>query len=41
MTETLDRSSRRFDAKFRESFRELILWRRDVRRFRRDPSIPP
>jgi 5,6-dimethylbenzimidazole synthase len=40
MTETLDRSSRRFDAKFRESFRELILWRRDVRRFRRDPVDP-
>ena len=40
MTETVDPSSRRFDAKFRESFRELILWRRDVRRFRRDPIDP-
>jgi 5,6-dimethylbenzimidazole synthase len=26
-----------FDAAFRERLRELILWRRDVRRFRRDP----
>src|SRR5215831_12192214 len=28
-----------FDDRFRESLRELIAWRRDVRRFRRDP--PP
>ena len=26
-----------FDTGFRERFRELIAWRRDVRRFRRDP----
>jgi 5,6-dimethylbenzimidazole synthase len=26
-----------FDAAFRAQFRELVLWRRDVRRFRRDP----
>jgi 5,6-dimethylbenzimidazole synthase len=31
---------RQFDTKFRESFRELVLWRRDVRRFRRDPIEP-
>jgi 5,6-dimethylbenzimidazole synthase len=29
-----------FDADFRERLRELIRWRRDVRRFRRDP-LPP
>ncbi len=33
MTET----PRQFDDKFREAFRDLILWRREVRRFRRDP----
>lgn len=27
----------RFDGAFRAAFRELVLWRRDVRRFRRDP----
>jgi 5,6-dimethylbenzimidazole synthase len=27
----------RFDAAFRERFAELVRWRRDVRRFRRDP----
>jgi len=27
----------RFDAAFRSRFRDLVLWRRDVRRFRRDP----
>ena len=27
----------RFDADFREKLDELIAWRRDVRRFRRDP----
>lgn len=26
-----------FDASFRESLAELVAWRRDVRRFRRDP----
>ncbi|MBN9486585.1 MAG: 5,6-dimethylbenzimidazole synthase [Alphaproteobacteria bacterium] len=26
-----------FDATFRATFRDLVLWRRDVRRFRRDP----
>lgn len=26
-----------FDETFRAQFRELVLWRRDVRRFRRDP----
>ena len=40
MTEVLNESSRRFDAAFRESFRDLVLWRRDVRRFRRDPIDP-
>ncbi|MDP1752727.1 MAG: nitroreductase family protein, partial [Reyranella sp.] len=29
-----------FDAAFRERFRELVLWRRDVRRFRSDPVDP-
>lgn len=29
-----------FDAAFREKFRELVLWRRDVRRFRSDPLEP-
>jgi 5,6-dimethylbenzimidazole synthase len=28
---------RQFDKEFRTAFRDLILWRRDVRRFRRDP----
>ncbi len=40
MTEMLSISSRRFDAAFRESFRDLVLWRRDVRRFRREPIGP-
>jgi len=40
MTETLNPSPRQFDAEFRESLRELVLWRRDVRRFRRDPVDP-
>ena len=26
-----------FDATFRATFRDLVLWRRDVRRFRSDP----
>lgn len=29
-----------FDAAFAEAFRDLLLWRRDVRRFRRDPVHP-
>ena len=37
MTETPYPSPRQFDEEFRESFRDLVLWRRDVRRFRRDP----
>ena len=40
MTETPDPSPRQFDAAFRQSFRDLVLWRRDVRRFRRDPIDP-
>jgi 5,6-dimethylbenzimidazole synthase len=40
MTETPDSSPRPFDETFRETFRDLILWRRDVRRFRRDPIDP-
>jgi 5,6-dimethylbenzimidazole synthase len=40
MTEMLDPSPRPFDENFRETFRDLILWRRDVRRFRRDPIDP-
>jgi 5,6-dimethylbenzimidazole synthase len=40
MTETPHPSPRPFDARFRETFRDLILWRRDVRRFRRDPIDP-
>ena len=40
MTERPDPSVRRFDAAFRESFRDLVLWRRDVRRFRREPIDP-
>jgi 5,6-dimethylbenzimidazole synthase len=40
MTEAPDPSLRQFDAVFREAFRDLILWRRDVRRFRRDPIDP-
>ncbi|CCD97070.1 putative Cob(II)yrinic acid a,c-diamide reductase, bluB [Bradyrhizobium sp. ORS 375] len=30
----------RFDASFKEGFAELVRWRRDVRRFRRDPVAP-
>src|SRR5260221_3283884 len=37
MTETQGPFARRFDAAFRQAFRDLVLWRRDVRRFRRDP----
>jgi 5,6-dimethylbenzimidazole synthase len=40
MTETPDPSPGQFDAVFRQSFRDLVLWRRDVRRFRRDPVDP-
>lgn len=31
---------RRFDPNFREQLRDLILWRRDVRRFRADAPAP-
>jgi 5,6-dimethylbenzimidazole synthase len=37
MTQAPASSPRIFDAEFRQAFRELVLWRRDVRRFRRDP----
>jgi len=40
MTETHDPSSRPFDTAFRHAFRDLVLWRRDVRRFRRDAVDP-
>jgi 5,6-dimethylbenzimidazole synthase len=40
MTEVQAPSPRAFDAAFREAFRDLVLWRRDVRRFRRDPVEP-
>ena len=40
MTETLHAQPRQFDAAFRTSFRDLVLWRRDVRRFRRDAVDP-
>jgi 5,6-dimethylbenzimidazole synthase len=40
MTEKPDPSPRPFDQAFRETFRDLVLWRRDVRRFRRDPIGP-
>lgn len=40
MTETLHTPPRQFDAAFRNAFRDLVLWRRDVRRFRRDPIDP-
>lgn len=40
MSEMPDPSPRPFDERFRETFRDLILWRRDVRRFRRDPIDP-
>jgi 5,6-dimethylbenzimidazole synthase len=37
MTEQPGSSPRHFDEEFRQAFRDLVLWRRDVRRFRRDP----
>jgi 5,6-dimethylbenzimidazole synthase len=40
MSETPEPSSREFDAAFKAAFRDLVLWRRDVRRFRRDPIDP-
>src|ERR1700693_5997097 len=40
MTEQPDSSPRHFDEQFRQAFRDLVLWRRDVRRFRRDPIDP-
>src|SRR5579864_3031721 len=36
----LNTSPRHFDPAFREALRDLVLWRRDVRRFRRDPVDP-
>jgi len=39
MTQTRD-APPQFDAAFRTAFRDLVLWRRDVRRFRRDPVDP-
>jgi len=33
-------SSPQFSDEFRSQFRQLLLWRRDVRRFRRDPVNP-
>ena len=40
MTETPHSSPPPFDAEFREAFRDLVRWRRDVRRFRRDAVDP-
>lgn len=40
MTEVPNPTSRHFDSAFRETLRELVLWRRDVRRFCRDPVDP-
>src|SRR6266478_2882709 len=40
MTKKQAPSPHAFDAGFREAFRELVLWRRDVRRFHRDPVEP-
>jgi 5,6-dimethylbenzimidazole synthase len=40
MSEKSDPFSREFDAAFRQAFRDLVLWRRDVRRFRCDPIDP-
>jgi 5,6-dimethylbenzimidazole synthase len=40
LIETTNPLPRRFDAAFRELLRDLVLWRRDVRRFRRDPVDP-
>jgi len=40
VTDISDQSSRQFDDAFRESFRDLVLWRRDVRRFQRVPIDP-
>lgn len=40
MTETPHPPRGKFDEEFRQAFRDLVLWRRDVRRFRRDPVDP-
>jgi 5,6-dimethylbenzimidazole synthase len=40
MTELPHSPPRPFDETFRETLRDLVLWRRDVRRFRRDPIDP-
>lgn len=37
LTKMNDASPPHFDENFRAGFRELVRWRRDVRRFRRDP----
>jgi 5,6-dimethylbenzimidazole synthase len=40
MTELPHSPPRPFDETFRETLRDLVLWRRDVRRYRRDPIDP-
>src|SRR6202012_2607498 len=40
MTETPHPTPPPFDAEFREAFRDLVRWRRDVRRFRREAVDP-
>jgi 5,6-dimethylbenzimidazole synthase len=40
MTELPHSPPRPFDETFRDTLRDLVLWRRDVRRFRRDPIDP-
>lgn len=40
MTESSEATAPEFDARFRERFEDLLRWRRDVRRFRRDPLDP-
>lgn len=37
MSASLDREQAEFDDAFRARLRDLLIWRRDVRRFRRDP----
>ncbi len=40
MTHTEQTAPPEFDAQFRRKFRDLVQWRRDVRRFRSDPVDP-